>query len=80
MDRTSLYRAIAPMIRDGWLPSDDASNARFRTAEVTAKGRKLLANANKRWSAVQQDVIGKFGKKEYAKLLGELNRLAECVG
>jgi DNA-binding MarR family transcriptional regulator len=79
MDRTSLYRAIAPMVRDGWLVSEDATHARFRTAEVTAKGRKLLAGANKRWQGVQQDVIGRFGQKEYAKLLDELNRLAECV-
>jgi DNA-binding MarR family transcriptional regulator len=79
MDRTSLYRAIAPMVRDGWLTAADASHARFRTAEVTAKGRKLLASANNRWEAVQQNVIGRFGQKEYAKLLDELNRLAECV-
>jgi DNA-binding MarR family transcriptional regulator len=79
MDRTSLYRAIAPMVRDGWLTSEDAGHARFRTAEVTAKGRKLLADANKRWAGVQQDVIGKFGRKEYTRLLAELNRLAECA-
>src|ERR1700761_6278645 len=79
MDRTSLYRAIAPMIRDGWLTSANTRNARFHTREVTSKGRKLLIDANKRWSGVQDDVIGKFGKKEYAKLLGELNRLAECA-
>src|SRR6201996_933253 len=48
MDRTSLYRAITPMIRDGWLASGDTGNARFRTAEVTAKGQKLLVDANKR--------------------------------
>ncbi|WP_425358317.1 MarR family winged helix-turn-helix transcriptional regulator [Terriglobus saanensis] len=79
MDRTSLYRAIAPMIRDGWLTSEDASTSRFRTAEITAKGRKLLTVANKRWERVQRNIIGKFGQREYGKLLAELDRLAECA-
>lgn len=80
MDRTSLYRAIAPMIRDGWLVSADASRARFRTARVTKKGHQLLVDANKYWATVQRNVIGKFGQKEYELLLTELNRLADCAG
>jgi DNA-binding MarR family transcriptional regulator len=79
MDRTSLYRAIAPMIRDGWLVSGDATHVRFRTAKVTPKGRQLLTNANKRWEGVQRDVIGKFGQAKYQALLDELNRLADCA-
>jgi DNA-binding MarR family transcriptional regulator len=79
MDRTSLYRAIAPMIRDGWLISADGSHTRFRTAKVTPKGRKLLTDANKRWEGVQQNVIGKFGRDKYEVLLAELNRLAACA-
>lgn len=79
MDRTSLYRAIAPMIREGWIVSADATHSRFRTAKVTSKGRQLLTNANKRWEGVQQNVIGKFGQEKYQALLAELNRLADCA-
>jgi DNA-binding MarR family transcriptional regulator len=79
MDRTSLYRAIAPMIRDGWLISAEAIRGRVRTAKVTPKGQKLLTTANKRWDGVQQSVIGKFGQKNYEMLLAQLNRLAECA-
>jgi DNA-binding MarR family transcriptional regulator len=79
MDRTSLYRAIAPMIREGWLVSADASHARFRTAKITPKGRQLLTNANKRWEGVQQNVVGRFGQEKYKTLLAELNRLADCA-
>jgi DNA-binding MarR family transcriptional regulator len=79
MDRTSLYRAIAPMIREGWLIFADSSNARFRNAKVTPKGRKLLTGANKRWEGVQRKVIGKFGQENYEVLLAELNRLADCA-
>jgi DNA-binding MarR family transcriptional regulator len=79
MDRTSLYRAIAPMIRDGWIVSTSVSNARFRTASVTKKGQRLLTDANKRWEEVQRNMIGKFGQKKYEALLTELNRLADCA-
>jgi DNA-binding MarR family transcriptional regulator len=79
MDRTSLYRAIAPMIREGWLVSADATHSRFRTAKVTPKGRLLLTNANKRWDGVQKTVIDKFGQEKYKVLLAELNRLADCA-
>ncbi|WP_213807691.1 MarR family winged helix-turn-helix transcriptional regulator [Granulicella sp. dw_53] len=79
MDRTSLYRAITPMIRDGWLTSHDGTHARFRTAQLTRKGRQILTDANKHWDRVQQNIIGCFGKKKYASLLSELTRLAECA-
>jgi DNA-binding MarR family transcriptional regulator len=79
MDRTSLYRAIAPMIRDGWLVAEEGTGARFRTVKVTAKGRKLLANANERWNGLQQKLIGRFGKTAYRSLVSELYRLANCT-
>jgi DNA-binding MarR family transcriptional regulator len=79
MDRTSLYRAIAPMMRDGWLTSEEGTDARFRTARLTKKGRHVLSDANKRWTGLQQDVISKFGQREYESLLSELHRLADCA-
>jgi DNA-binding MarR family transcriptional regulator len=79
MDRTSLYRAITPMIRDGWIASDAASNARFRSAKLTKKGQKLLASANRQQSKVQKRILGKFGQRAYESLLTELSRLADCA-
>src|SRR6516162_9143304 len=38
MDRTSLYRAVTPMRRDGWLRISAGADARSRTAELTNKG------------------------------------------
>lgn len=79
MDRTTLYRAIAPMVREGWLVAVAGSDARSKTAEMTAKGRRLLAEANKNWDKVQRRVVGQFGKARYVALLGELDRLAQCA-
>ncbi len=79
MDRTSLYRAIAPMVRDGWLTVEEGTDARFRSAKVTAKGRRLLVGADKRWAVVQKQLIGRFGKSAYRSLMSELHRLADCT-
>src|SRR5262245_66145468 len=35
MDRTSLYRAVTPMQRDGWLTIAAGADSRSRTAEFT---------------------------------------------
>ncbi len=78
MDRTTLYRAIAPMVREGWLVAVEGSDGRSKTAKMTAKGRRLLAGANKNWKIVQGRVVGQFGKGKYVALLGELDRLAQC--
>jgi DNA-binding MarR family transcriptional regulator len=79
MDRTSLYRALNPMIRDGWITTMDGKGSRYRTAKLTRAGRLVLSDANARWTELQDDVISRFGKKSYERLLGELHRLAECA-
>jgi DNA-binding MarR family transcriptional regulator len=79
MDRTSLYRAINPMVRDGWLVLADGANARSRSAKVTKKGAQVLAKAAQGWDDIQNHLIGSFGTKAYELLLKELNRLADCA-
>jgi DNA-binding MarR family transcriptional regulator len=79
MDRTSLYRAIAPMIRDGWIASNAASDARYRSAKLTKKGEMLLSSANRQWSKVQKRILGKFGGQAYERLLAEIYRMADCA-
>ena len=78
MDRTSLYRAIKPMIRNGWLLSADHKNRRSNI-EVSSKGRRILKQANQRWEIVQREVIGNFGQRAYDNLLSELYRLTDCA-
>jgi DNA-binding MarR family transcriptional regulator len=80
MDRTSLYRAINPMVRDGWMEVADGADARSRSAVVTRKGERILAKAAVRWERTQGDLIGAFGKAEWSALVAELHRLSECAG
>ena len=79
MERTSLYRAIAPMVRDGWLALTDGPDARSRTAKLTRKGEQLLAKSDTAWEEVQDRVIESFGRAKWLALVSELNRLADCA-
>lgn len=79
MDRTSLYRALTPMIRDGWVTSPSATGRRFRTAKLTQAGRRILKTANQKWDDVQNALISRFGQASYDSLLAELYRLADCA-
>ena len=79
MDRTSLYRAIAPMIRDGWLVMAKGSDARSRSAAITKRGRQILAKAAVGWEDIQDRLIRNFGPSAYGSLMEELNRLADCA-
>lgn len=79
MDRTSLYRSITPMLRDGWLKIVSGPDARSRVAEFTAKGRRVLAAADRPWGKLQTEVIARFGPENWASLVSELQRLAACA-
>jgi DNA-binding MarR family transcriptional regulator len=73
MDRTSLYRALAPLERDGLvLIEADASDARARRASLTEAGRARIAEALPHWRAAQHTFIDGFGADDYAGFIGEL--------
>ena len=79
MDRTSLYRAVAPMRRDGWLRVAAGGDARSRTAEFTAKGLRILKAADPAWGRTQTETVERFGRDKWAALVAELERLAACA-
>jgi DNA-binding MarR family transcriptional regulator len=79
MDRTSLYRAVATMQRDGWVTIGDGADARARAAKVTARGRRVLEAADPHWMRTQTEIIGRFGRDAWTALVSELQRLAECA-
>ena len=79
MDRTSLYRAVAPMVRDGWIEMTAGTDARSRSAKVTRKGAQVIAKAQSRVDRVQGHLLETFGRNAFDTLVGELNRLAVCA-
>jgi len=79
MDRTSLYRAIAPLERDGWIEVAAGVDARSRSARITRKGERVLSSAAAEWDELQRKLIKSFGKDEWNSLSAELKRLSKCA-
>ena len=83
MDRSSLYRALDPMVRDEWVRIRAGTDARSRTAVITTKGYRVLAKAGKLWEQVQTTVVEQFGRREWKALAAEVDRFRElcrCFG
>jgi DNA-binding MarR family transcriptional regulator len=60
MDRTTLYRALKPLEREGWVVLEDAQR-RAKTARLTDKGHLAVTNSKDAWQAAQRCLVEKFG-------------------
>jgi DNA-binding MarR family transcriptional regulator len=76
MDRSSLYRAISRLQRDGWVKIAAGTNARSRTAKFTNRGRRVLDAADLPWGRAQTAIIERFGRDKWSALASELERLS----
>lgn len=79
MDRSSLYRALNPMVRDNWVEITSGMDARSRTAVITRKGHVLLKKAGEKWEKVQTRVVERFGRREWATFVGNVEKLRACA-
>ena len=79
MDRTSFYRALAPMRRNGWIALAKGPTARARSAALTAKGRRALEGVSAPWARTQTEIVERFGRAAWTSLASELERLAACA-
>jgi DNA-binding MarR family transcriptional regulator len=79
MDRSSLYRSLNPMVRDGWVRITHGADARSCTAVITSKGYRLLDEANEGWKRAQTRVIERFGRQQWAAFVKEVDRFRECA-
>jgi DNA-binding PadR family transcriptional regulator len=68
MDRTSLYRALSPMARSGWLLIRDAPKGRAKVVQLSKAGTRATARAAEYWERAQNRVIGEFGVDRWATL------------
>jgi DNA-binding MarR family transcriptional regulator len=68
MDRTSLYRALGPMARSGWLLIKDAPKGHAKVVQLSKAGIRAIAGAAEYWERAQSRVIGEFGVDRWATL------------
>ncbi len=68
MDRTSLYRALDPMARDGLVAVEAAPRGRSRIASLTEAGRRAMDDAAVSWEAAQASFVEAFGRDAWQAL------------
>lgn len=78
MDRTSLYRTIAPVERAGWVAIGQI-DGRAKVAHLTAAGRNVMNRAESDWSSAQATLLGGMDGTEWQALQGSLGRLTEMA-
>lgn len=71
MDRTTLYRALGPLERQGWITLA-VGEGRAKVARLTPQGAEAIARSQDAWQAAQEQLIGRFGLKRWQALEGAL--------
>lgn len=80
MDRTSLYRTLAPMIDHGWIEVAPASSGHVKRARVTDAGCQLTDAAEAGWEQVQDRFVTAFGEAEWASISAGLQKVLAIAG
>lgn len=76
MDRTSLYRAVQPLIRDGLVQrSGCASDRRVKEAELSQAGREKIREALPHWRKAQEAFLADFGEDAWLETSESLARV-----
>ena len=78
MERTTLYRALTPLERQGWVLIS-GGKGRAKCAVLTGRGRQALSAAAGAWESAQRKLLGALGTKEWTTLEGSLARLVSAA-
>lgn len=79
MDRTSLYRTLQPLVRDG-LVEVAPGKGRAKRAVLTEAGRARIEIAAPHWDAAQQAFLDRYGAKDWMAIDEALKRVVEVAG
>jgi len=77
-ERTSLYRALEPLERDG-LVAFTAGTGRSKEVHLTAKGVRRIAEARPHWQEAQSAFLAKFGRSGWNTLAKQLGAIVEVA-
>ena len=79
MDRTTFYRSLQPLKKNGWIKIVKKEVGLAKTLVVTPAGEKVLADSSPLWDNLQITIIDSFGRRAWVKLVSELDRLEACI-
>jgi DNA-binding MarR family transcriptional regulator len=77
-ERTSLYRTLEPLVRDGLV---EVTNAQPRAKQVTltAKGARRMEKAMPLWTAAQEEFVARFGRAAWNELAAQLVEIVDIA-
>lgn len=64
MDRTTLYRTLKPLEREGWVTLE-GGGGRAKNVRLTEKGQQALLTSRDAWQEAQARLIGAFGVERW---------------
>jgi DNA-binding MarR family transcriptional regulator len=79
MDRSTLAREAAPLVRAGLIAEEPGPDRRQRLLSLTAQGLSRLETARPGWREAQRLVRDELGRERTDGLLGELRALVGAV-
>src|SRR5262245_65178399 len=79
LDRTSLYRAVKPLVRRRCVRILPGRTGRERTAALTEAGRRLLHEALPVWKKTQERFVGALGSETWVALNSALRQVVPTV-
>ncbi|MEN8374625.1 MAG: MarR family winged helix-turn-helix transcriptional regulator [Gemmatimonadota bacterium] len=80
LERTSLYRAMATLERDGLVESRvDPEDARVKQAELTETGGRKILETLPHWRRAQESFLAAVGDVEWTTVASRLEDLRESM-
>ena len=76
LERTTLLRNLRPLQRDGLVRAIGGGRGGHVELEITAKGRKALADTLPAWRSAQDKVVAILGKERWSTIIGDLQDVA----
>ncbi len=65
LDQTTVTRSMKLVEGAGWVEAVETEDRRVRSFRMTESGNALLGKAEKRWNAVQQELLAGIGEKDW---------------
>lgn len=77
-ERTSLYRTLEPLARDGLIVVTNAA-AHAKQVALTAKGARRVEQALPLWMAAQEEFLERFGRAAWIAMAAQLVEIVDIA-
>lgn len=79
LERSSLYRALEPLRREGLVKLNATPGRRAKEVVLTARGRQRIRRALPRWREAQNAFLKQFGRSAWDTLSSQLGAIVDAA-